>query len=287
MQIEKIINRPFPLASASIEKGVSAFAFGSFVFLFLLVFKPFGLNGVGTKIWMVSFGYGAVTTASMLTMHFALRALLPKFYKETRWTVGREVANTLGVIFLVTLGNVIYSEQMGFFQLSFQTLIVFLGFTLAVGVFPISIQVLIRQNRLQKQYGSGSETINSGIEQKQIKKTTRSLRLKDEEGKEALACDADDLVAFESADNYVKIYYTTADGVKMAMVRNALSDFETQLASDVPIFRTHRTYLVNLDKIDHVTGNARGYLVELAGMKIQIPVARRRIDAFDRAMASR
>ena len=49
---------------------------------------------------------------------------------------------------------------------------------------------------------------------------------------------------------------------------------EKQL-SDLPqFFRCHRTYLVNLDRVGHVSGNAQGYKLHLEGIDNLVPVSR-------------
>lgn len=265
----------------------AVFAFGAFVFLFLYIFKPFGLNEAQGNVFLITLGYGFITGVVMSAMYFAVRPIFPKFYNEPNWNIGKEILNTMVIILLVALGNLIYSSMIGFFRITFEMLLVFLGFTAAVGFFPVLIQVLIRQNALHKRYASGSESINEDLAKKPWADDGRMVTLKDEDGKEVITCMADQLIALESADNYVKIYLSGNQAEKSIMVRNALGKFELELGDFGHFFRTHRTYLINLDKLEHVDGNARGYTIKLKGLSKQVPVARRRTDAFDQAIASR
>ena len=53
-------------------------------------------------------------------------------------------------------------------------------------------------------------------------------------------------------------------------------------------FRCHRAYIVNLDKIEQVEGNAQGYKLKLQGTEDLIPVSRNLNSEFsDRLLAFR
>jgi hypothetical protein len=285
--MKSFLDKPYPLTTDHKSLLISALAFGVFVFSFLYVFRPFGLSNFSGWIFGITLGYGAVTTISMLFMSFVVRRSFPAYFNEDKWNNGKEVMNTMAIVFLVALGNMLYSNYVGFFSLSFYMLVVFLGITLSVGIFPVLIQVLLRQNALQSKYNTASESINKGIQDSIINPDPRAIVLHDEDGREVLTCAVDELIAMESADNYVKIYLSVNGSEKNLMVRNALGKYESELSTFDHFMRTHRTFLINLDKIEHVEGNARGYNIKLKGLAKTIPVARRRIDAFDQAMSSR
>lgn len=65
------------------------------------------------------------------------------------------------------------------------------------------------------------------------------------------------------------------------MLRSTLRRMEDALASWPQFFRCHRTYLVNLDKVAHVSGNAQGYRLHLEGLDDTIPVSRNLNDIVD------
>lgn len=285
--MKPFLRKPYPIETDARRLWSTSLAFGAFVFLFLYVFQPFGLSEVKGHILVITLGYGFVTSIVMSLMFFGVRPLLPNHFNETRWNVGKEILDTMIVLVLVAFGNVLYSYFIGFFRFNFEILMVFLGFTLAVGIFPVFAQVLIRQNALQKKFIAGSESINEDIEKKVVSDDMRTVTLRDEDEKDVITCTVDQLIAMESADNYVKIYLSDKDGEKSIMVRNALGKYESELAIYDHFFRTHRTFLVNLDKLEHVDGNARGYSIKLRGLAKPIPVARRRTNAFDKAVASR
>lgn len=58
------------------------------------------------------------------------------------------------------------------------------------------------------------------------------------------------------------------------MLRSSLSRLENQLEGQ-NIVRCHRSFIVNLDKVEKVTGNAQGYKLHLETPELVVPVARK------------
>ena len=85
----------------------------------------------------------------------------------------------------------------------------------------------------------------------------------------------DDIESLEAARNYV----TVSTGERDFLVRNTLSKLEQQLAPG-QIVRTHRSYLVNIDKIDEILSTDSGsYQIRLRSGKT-IPLSRGYRDSF-------
>jgi len=281
-----LLTKPFPAFREPKQVVQSAILFGLFVALFLGVFKPFGLEGLGENLLLIATGYGVITSVCMLMIQWLTPVLFPNFYREEHWTTGREIVQTMANIVLIAVGNWIYSWALGFFDASWYTFIVFLGFTIAVGIIPVSIQVLIRQNSYQRKYSKSSDAINLQIAERTADAhDSRTIQISDENGKIVLETFPEKIIAAESADNYVKIYSLADNGASNEMIRSTLAALEDMLANDPRFFRTHRSWLVNLGRIEKVSGNARGYTLRLDGFQSEIPVARSRIAAFDEAMS--
>jgi DNA-binding LytR/AlgR family response regulator len=87
------------------------------------------------------------------------------------------------------------------------------------------------------------------------------------------------LLFIESSDNYCTVVYLENGQLVKPLLRSSLSRLESQI--DMPhIVRCHRSYVVNLDRVERVTGNAQGYKLHLMGGQLQVPVARRYNDTL-------
>ena len=58
------------------------------------------------------------------------------------------------------------------------------------------------------------------------------------------------------------------------MLRSTLKKMEDAVADYSFLFRCHRTYLVNMELVVKVIGNAQGYRLHLSGLEESIPVSR-------------
>lgn len=303
------LQKPFPAMGGTRKALISAFSFGAFVGLFLYFFAPFGLHELPSGLAGVALTYGAITTLSMLFMQLLWPLFFPDYYSEEDWTVGREIAQTMGNILLIAGGNLGYSVYMGFFELSFAAFLIFLGITLVVGSFPVVVGVLMRQNAYQRHYLAQSELYNVQLDRQQAtahagsvevapgpasaKSAARKGRisLQEEGSGKSFACAPADLLAIEAADNYVKLHLhpeaRDSAGLpfrKTELLRLPLSTAEEDLGAHPTFFRCHRSWLVNLDRLEKVEGNARGYRLHMEGLKEGVPVSRSRIPDFQKVM---
>ncbi|HLP94544.1 MAG TPA: LytTR family DNA-binding domain-containing protein, partial [Saprospiraceae bacterium] len=95
-----------------------------------------------------------------------------------------------------------------------------------------------------------------------------------ENQQERLAIDAADIAFLEAQDNYVQVHYLENGAHKSKLLRATLRKMEESLAEFPAFFRCHRTYLVNFDRVEKVSGNAQGYRLHLTGFAETVPVSR-------------
>jgi DNA-binding LytR/AlgR family response regulator len=85
------------------------------------------------------------------------------------------------------------------------------------------------------------------------------------------------LLFIRSADNYAEVYFEESGQVSRKVVRNSLKNLEASL--NLPtMLRCHKSYLVNTNRINHVSGNAQGYKLHFKGTDLLIPVSRQMND---------
>ena len=78
----------------------------------------------------------------------------------------------------------------------------------------------------------------------------------------------------EAMQNYVTVWFLDNDSLQKEVLRATVSSIEEQL-SDCAVIRCHRSYLVNVDAVEKVTGNAQGLRLKLSGItQEEVPVSR-------------
>ena len=289
------LRQPFPYdPSTSHHVGVAGF-FGIFIFAFLVLFKPFDLDKYDiSRVVIISFFYGLVTFTCIILCSYLFPRLFPNFFNESRWTTGRQIFLMLLIIFIVGLGNYLVSPLLVDSQLNLYYAVWFQGITLAVAVLPICLYFLIKQNRLLKKFSEEARQIEKKLleklkeQDKGVKKNTEILKilLTGDNQKEKLELYADDLHLVSAASNYIKIFHIKKDKLVYSILRSTLKKTEESLGAHSPFYKCHRAYIINLDKVVHVEGNAQGYKVKIQGHDELIPVSRNLNNEFSDKLLS-
>lgn len=274
-----ILRHPYGLETKISKRWLMSFLFGLFVFLFLFVFQPFGLNSYPQGVLKLSLGYGLTTFVAMAILNIAVFSLLPHYFNEERWTVGKELTWSIINIAVIGLANVLFTGFAGIFDVSFANLLRYEFYTLVVGVFPVGINILIREARLKKKYETKSEAINTELEEhkKEYTVTTISehlLTIPSDNINESLELKLVEFYYIRSSDNYIEVYYIKNGKGEKKLLRNSLKKVDELFQSHTQLFRCHKSYIVNLDKVACVSGNAQGYKLHLSDVDDIIPVSR-------------
>jgi DNA-binding LytR/AlgR family response regulator len=321
MSILKIFKQPFPYEPPPKGTfGTSAF-FGLFVFLFLLLFKPFDLDIFPFyKLAWISFAYGMITFTCVFIATTALPALFPSTFNENTWTTGKHILFTTGIIFFVGLANYLFSPLLVDSGWSLYNAIWFQGITLAIAIMPICVFILYRQNRLLKKFSGQAEILdkrlnanrsnnNNNISYAKGDKENTGTAYVDNDAKKKANDDAnvsnkivlagdyhnekvevytDDLYIITSASNYIKLFHLQKEKLVYSIIRSTIKKAEAAVLDHPNFFKCHRAFIINLDKVIHVEGNAQGYKVRIEGHDELIPVSRNLNNEFsDKLLAFR
>jgi len=275
------LRKPYPFREKKITDVALPIIIGIFVGLFLLVFRPFGLhaftsNANGLKI----FGYSLVTIA----VTFIFLRLLPHFLinviNETKWTVAKEIIYINLMLIVIALGNLIYTAMVFQNSLNFnlQNAASMGMYTFLVGLLPITFLVMLNHSKLYKKNVKESESIqlDSTIAKNKVEQHIQVTTENDE-----IQINLDQLLYIESFGNYAKIFNLTDDQVSNILARTTMKNIEQQIQSD-HIIRCHRSYIVNLDKVIDVKGNAQGFKLSLEGSQEIVPVSRKFVPVVKR-----
>lgn len=242
-------------------------------FTFLYIYKP--LNANDNKI--VSYEWAMLLYSLVCGLFlFIATSLLKKknYFSETdHWTLFKELIIILSLIsgmgVMVFLAGFIIENGSPTFLVSFRDtfLIVlppFFFFTI------VNIYSLFTKSQYKEE---------DGIALGHLKEQTITIKsqLKNEE----LNLKSEELLYAESDGNYVVFYLKKENAqVKKANIRNSISNVEQQLKAYPQFIRTHRAFLVNLEKILSKKGNASGYNLKLTGIDKKIPVSRQNTANF-------
>ncbi len=91
--------------------------------------------------------------------------------------------------------------------------------------------------------------------------------------KDKLEIKAEDFYYMESQDNYTAIVFLNDSGIKRVLFRSSLSRLFQQINFKL-ITRCHRSFIIDLSKVESLEGNAAGYKLTLKNLTEKIPVSR-------------
>jgi len=273
------LRQPYPISSSRISFLKSSLYSGAFVLLFLFVFRPFGNDGsLNDLAWLrISAEYGAVTMLVSLVWGGLILAL-PGIFQEEKWQVWKEIVGTLVFVGLIALGNMFYTDLRYHNPSSWQKFGGWLLITWGIGIFPVIFGILLKQMRLMQRYSAEASNLSEKIEHQPIPPISanepKPVVLNGDNQGETLPLAAEQIRYLAAADNYVQVFYVQQGQLKSKMLRSTLKKMEEALADHPQFFRCHRTYLVNMDKVQHVSGNAQGYRLHLEALEETVPVSR-------------
>lgn len=275
-----ILRRPFPLDTPSRQSFRYTFYAALCVFLILVLLQPFGFNELSrpTRIWHAAL-YALVTFVSTSLNTFLLPRLFPAVYCEEKWTVGKELLHMCWHLVPIAIGNLLLTHWLYGVSLSWQNGFTFLWITFVVGIFPLWLNILLKQQRLLKKYQAGATRLDEQLSQPEnpLQVTSHmpaTIDFVSENGKDQFTISPADILYITSADNYIQIHFIRNNQPVSHLLRNTLRKAEEALTPFPKFFRCHRAYIVNLSAVEHVSGNAQGYKLHLKNVQEVIPVSR-------------
>jgi DNA-binding LytR/AlgR family response regulator len=315
MSIFKILSQPFPYNRGIKNKIWTAIWFGIYIFIFLLLFKPFGLDAYDwEQLIIISFKYGLITCFGVL-FGAVLFLLSPSTFTESSWTTGKQIIFSACIIILVGVINYLVSPLIVNRPLNLKDALWFQGVTIAISLIPVSILILIKQNLLLKKFSTEAAMLEKQLVEKQNDFNKEFLlekqgRVEQEENPQSsigedvsisntisfigdyqndkIELKPEDLFVISSASNYIKLFHLNKGKMVYSIIRMTLKRAEEILEQQPNFLKCHRAYIINLDKVCHVEGNAQGYKVKIEGHEELVPISRNINSEFaDKLLAHR
>jgi len=265
MKIINWLNRPYPFIDKILNKLLISILFGLFVFLFLLLFQPFGIAEVIDNKSIYLLGFGLITSFALIISYLLLPFLFTKLFDSNYWNIKKELIFVLSNIIIITILNYEYYIIFDYGTTQQHSLFFFGLITASVGIFPVTFLVFIREMYLTGKSKKNALELNAIIEQK-IRKVPKNevITINADTKVDMLKLNLQDLLYIKSEDNYCKLYFKENKQIQNKLLRISLKNIEEQLRNYPEILRCHRSYIVNKNHILKISGNARSYIIHFA-----------------------
>jgi len=278
----RILVQEYPAPRPVLKSLIIAVLSGLFIALFLLYFEPFNLhlNTDGNKVFHMSF-FGCITTFVLLFFLFVFPVLLPNLFSDKNWKLGYQMILNMLILIVIATFNSIYSNYMNSIPFGWDSYWLILSRTSVLGILPIAfITFSDYYLKVKSSLNSASNIIKNKKEfLKDLKEVTHQIST--DLKSETFSFKENDFNYAIAVGNYIDMCSLDENTLKKVTYRVTLSSFEIQVKESSNLIRCHRSYLVNLNKVKNISGNAQGLKLELINQSEIIPVSRKYIPIVD------
>lgn len=288
--IRAYLKQPYPLDTSGNWR--IAIVTGIFISLFMAGFEPFGLHRLQLDHKkLILAGYGLVTFVILFFDIVILPKLFRKIFNEKYWNIGKHIVYFLFIIFTIGFANLIYSGfTFNFSPLSFSRFFYFELLTLFIGIIPIGFIILWKHNQFLKRNLQSANELSSQLGQPPFHGGTQGslfLEFHSSNAKNKIKINKDQLLFIESEGNYCNIYYLEENKVRKSVLRTTLKRIEHSIPENSGLFKSHRAFIINPEKVAKIEGNAQGYRLVFSQINKEASVSRQYIGAFRKLMEKR
>jgi hypothetical protein len=269
------LKTPFPCPETLMAKLGVTFFVSILVSCILYVFRPFGISKVTEGLfWFIS-GYTVIIFMVMAMTSLVLPVIFPGFFDPNHWNISKYLIHILVDYLTISVFTWIYTVSVGAGFIEVHTFSGFLMVTFVVSVFPVMIVVYVYEKILHSRNMKSAEFL-TGMLQKLSgnydHNGDRQLVFIDKNKKITLY--ANDFICALAKGNYAQIHYLESKELKNKLIRTTLAKVMETAANDRSIIRCHKSAVVNLNRVQKVTGNARNYYLVMKDTDLRIDLSR-------------
>jgi DNA-binding LytR/AlgR family response regulator len=284
----KYFKKPYPLIidDGYLFPSIVDLIIGLVVFFVLIIFKPTLFFDPIPQYTLANCAFFGLIAFLVSIIHTnVLPRIFTSFFNSNKWTIGKELAFQASIVIGISITNylayiIVFQSEISFKVDSF---IQMLLSSLVLAFIPLMIVTIILQryhfNKMIKESSELKDVIST-LTSPTINPSKVTIN---GEGKnEELKVIANQIIYIESSANYCDICYLEGEEVKKSIFRISLTTIQSVLIEYPSFIKTHRSYIVNINHIMDVKGNAQGYRLTLNHINdTTIPVSRSNVNKLN------
>jgi len=276
----------FPLRYSSANLLKTAVVLFVGIFVFLLLFQPFGTYLPEDKFnYFIICGIHALCPSLIVYAYFSvLNYSRAKDQNLRVWTKSQEYQHIAVILLLVGIASflvrdLIYTNPDNW---SARYLWIEISNCYLAGVlfyFFITFAGFYFQSKKVSSIAGQSFCAVIPPEDKVI--SIAEIFIKTQVKQDDFSFMADNFLFARAEGNYIQLTQFKNNNITTELKRITLKQFEAQIATHSFLFRCHRAYLINLTRIQKVSGNSQGYLLSFNAAAEKVPVSRAQLSSFN------
>lgn len=282
--LKRYLKEPYPFFYANQKRLILFLGLITILsFGFSYFFEPFEINVNEHKIesmWILVIH--AIIPLPIAYIYF--NVLNRSKNSDTNWTLGQELFHLSAILLVIGVANflirdLIYTNpdnwSLRYFREEIRNTFL-VGSLLLLVVLPLNLERLIHK------HSSHLKKLSTKVNKDPI---AGSIFIKTEVSIEDFELHIKDFMFAKVESNYTEIVTFSSGTINQKLIRITLKNLENQLNPFTSVIKTHRSYLVNLNAITSISGNAQGYQLTLENYSFSIPVSRSNIKYFNASFA--
>ncbi|MCU0356185.1 MAG: LytTR family transcriptional regulator [Cyclobacteriaceae bacterium] len=228
----------------------------------------------------MNFLYGGITFVCLSVNILLLPRYFPDWFDQSNWNLQKYILlNLLHIALISVASTLVYVFYLAPENTVMDNFLQAISRVAIRGVIPIALTTLFLRNTMLKQNLTSALQANKELMKIQTLKNEPSKNQSDitlfSDTSETLTINLPDLLYIEADDNYSTVVWKSNGETSRKLLRVNLKSIESQIDNRFAL-RCHRSYLVNINAIDSISGNASGYKIKIKGTDFLIPVSRQK-----------
>jgi hypothetical protein len=279
------LNQPYPFNN-NFKHNVKTIGLVAMGFMLLMFyFQPFGINFLkmeGEGFFVL--GSCLMIAGTLFANTLILPGIMPKVFDSSRWTILKEMVwnvwlfSNLFVIFALTawIANKFQIADLPIYQIGALALLPLVLFNL------ISYNHALKDKMVNVLDNSRKHWFGEEKPENDVKK---DIHIVAENGKDVFSAKMEDVLVFHSSGNYIEIFWIDNQIKRKKLFRQTFAFVEQYLKENPDFKKCHRCWLINLKQTEALTGNSKGYFIEMKKLGFKVPVSRNYIYTFRELMS--
>ncbi|TKG96563.1 LytTR family transcriptional regulator [Puteibacter caeruleilacunae] len=234
----------------------------------LAILTPFGLHSFPRlERYIIIFKYAGYP----IILWYGLVNLLSLVVKKPYTILSTMILMLVLIVIGAATSYFIWADYFDYNSFSWRILMQFQVMAISVGFMPLLMILVLHSNYILMKRLREAGKMNAGIT-KSSNHLDELVEIYSQEHNKKYSFQFAEIDYIQSQDNYIKVVTNTDKSD--VLIRTTLSSADKQINENTTgIFRCHNSYIVNMQKVAKVEGNASGYKLHLsAGI---VPVSRK------------
>ncbi len=263
------LHEPMPFSRGLRKEVLYICITGAFTLLVFYLLHPFRFSSLSN---LALLDYGLVSILAAIMYIVATHFLYKTYWGNHNWTVGLEILHSL--FFLLFVGGVImiYGYLARISDLSVKNIFTYLLYTMILGFIPVTIRAMLVRNWRLKKDLSETKKINELLARRKLSSDEKIIDLQNAASNDILKLSNYDLLYIEATENYITVVWEMNHAIKKQMVRMTMKDAIRTINDPLIVF-SHRSFIINLRKVQKVSSHAGLSTLTLKSTEKSIPLS--------------